>query len=502
MRRDEIVPRLAVVAALAALVAGSCWVRWAALTSSPFPLGVDGWYYAVQVRELLATGDLAYPASPLVFWLAAPIAAVSDPITAVKLVAAVGGALIAVPAYAVGARLGGGRGAGLVAAAIATTSAGSAYLSSEFVKNGVGLTIAVAALWAVLRALEAPGRGRAAVAIGGVLAAALAHKMAAGLVVAIALPAYVAEAVGRGALRGRRLLYVIGALVVVGLLAVLGMVFPHALLSPADAALLDGLWTTRARWQAPALANAHATLALGHEALLGGVAALALLGLRAVRGSRPPPPPRPRAGVAAAGWAVAGLALVLGLPWLDVSDAQGLAFRLRLAAFVPLALTCAALCRAVPLRHRDLALAALAAVIALAAPTDRRDGRVATHPALVTAALALRGPLAAQPPGTVAIVPERHIAFLVRWYTGAEVRLRPDDVPAARRVRVLPLSFIGAGSALDRALLAARTRPAPPVGGHPLHANGLVVVPEATWQWCLGQVPLVERARWAAWPVI
>ncbi len=83
----------------------------------------------------------------------APLAALTDPITGAKLGAALYGALIAVPAYGVGARLGRGRGAGLVAAAVAAQSAGSAYLTIEFVKNGIGLLAALAALWLLLRAL-------------------------------------------------------------------------------------------------------------------------------------------------------------------------------------------------------------------------------------------------------------------------------------------------------------------------------------------------------------
>ncbi|HEX8106879.1 MAG TPA: hypothetical protein VF516_04080, partial [Kofleriaceae bacterium] len=59
-------PRAAVAAAL---LAWSFWQRWQLLTASPFPLGVDGYFYPVQLRALLARGELAYPASPLAFYL-------------------------------------------------------------------------------------------------------------------------------------------------------------------------------------------------------------------------------------------------------------------------------------------------------------------------------------------------------------------------------------------------------------------------------------------------
>ena len=72
-----------------------------------------------QLRALLEDGGLAYPASPLVFWLMAPLAAWLGPLAGAKLGAAALGALVAVPAFGLGRRLG-GRSAGLVAAALAT----------------------------------------------------------------------------------------------------------------------------------------------------------------------------------------------------------------------------------------------------------------------------------------------------------------------------------------------------------------------------------------------
>jgi hypothetical protein len=174
------------------------------------------------------------------------------------------------------------------------------------------------------------------------------------------------------------------------------------------------------------------------------------------------------------------------------------------AALLALASPTGAVARAVRTghRHRDLALAGLAAALALVRqPGDRLDGEIVTHPALVSAALALRGRV---PPGATLIVPERHIAFLVAWYTGAPIAIRPGGVPPDRRYRLLPLHFIRADSALDRALIAARAEPSliPPLGVHPGHPNGLVLVAEPTWTWVLGRLPAADRARYAAWPTI
>jgi hypothetical protein len=531
-----------VAGALGALIAWSCWQRWQLLAGSPFPLGVDGYFYPIQLRALLDHGALQYPASPLAFYLLAPFAAATDPITGAKLGAAVLGAAIAAPAYGVGARLGGGRGAGLIAAVLATTSVGSAYLTVEFVKNGVGLTVALTALWLALRATERASAGRIAAALAGIAAAYATHKMAAAIVVVVAIPAVLAAAAGHGALRGRRLLLTLGGLGGLALLALaIGAAAPRRFLSAGDVALVRDLVSATPRWSAPALVLPSGELALGHDALLGAllaVAAVIAAGLRTWRGraarptappvtptsagatatappvtpasagatatAAPPRGPRISARIPAAAWPVLGLALAIGLPLLAVTDRQGLGFRLRIAAFVPAALTAAVVARAVLAHHvhRDRVLAALALALAvIRQPGAQLDGEVITHPALVTAAQALTGHV---PAGATLIVPERHIAFLVAWYTGADVALRPDRIPPARRYRLLPLHFIGAGSPLDHQLLAARAEPAlvPPLGVHPRHPNGLVLVAEPTWDWILAHLPAADRARLAAWPTL
>src|SRR5689334_4277141 len=214
------------------------------LTASPFPLGVDGYYYPIQLRSLLETGTLQYPASPLTFWFMVPFAAATDPLVGAKLGAAIGGALVGLPAYGVGAHLGKSRGAGLIAAAVASTSATSAYLSMEFVKQGFGLTVALAALWLVLRAISSPSRRRIGVALGGVVAALLAHKLAVAVVVAIATPAVFEALRARGILRGRRLLYLLVITgVAAGVLVIVGLVAPQRFLSTADLALVEHVFS-------------------------------------------------------------------------------------------------------------------------------------------------------------------------------------------------------------------------------------------------------------------
>ena len=494
----ELAVTMAIAAALAALVAWSFWIRWSILSETPFPVGIDGYFYPIQLRSLLEHGELAYPASPLAFWLLLPFADATDPIIGVKLGAAIFTSLVALPAYGVGVRLSGSRGAGLIAAALATTSAGSMFLTIEFVKNGIGITVGLTALWLVLRLLERRSVLRIALALTGGGAAFLAHKSAAALVIVIAVPAALAEAASIGALRGRRLLYTIGLLVLLAVIAIiLGIVAPERFLSVEDAQ--HSLWGD-ARWALPALATKNVTLTMGYEALIGLVLAI---GAAVVLWKNPGAIKR-RPAEHKAAWVIVLLAFAFSLPWLAVSDPQGIGFRIRIIAFVPMAL-CAAivaggLVHLVP-KHRELALAALALVIVIAMPRDRTQGRVLAHPAMVAAVQGLTGRI---PQGGIAIVPERHIAFMVTWYTRTPFRQRPELVPREQRWRVMPLAFIGNGSPLDEAVTAARSVPslAPPIGTHPRHPNGLVLVPEPTWEWILARLPPGAREHFLQWPTI
>ena len=510
-----------VVAGLAAIVAAAFWQRWRVLGATPFPVGIDGYFYPVQVRSLLEHGTLRYPASPVTFYWMLPFAAATDPITGAKIAAALGTSLIAVPAYGVGARLGGHRGAGFVAAVVAAFSASAGYLAIEFVKQGIGLAVAVAALWAISRALEwepdpaVPSARiggahvfawrRVTVAVLAVVVAFATHKLATGFVLVVAVPAVIVRV--RHELRGRRLIYamLLGTIGIVAI-AVAGIAAPQRFLSIHDLRLLVHMFDPFGRYDAPALLVPYGGLELSfdHEALLAGVSSIAAVVVLIVDARRA----RPRLAreVRIVGYVVATLGIAIAIPYLRVDDPQGLGFRLRISAFVPLALS-AAIC-AGELAHRLARYAApilvgLTLVIsAIELPQDRTEGEVLTHPSLAAAVSAAYGRI---PAIATVIVPERHILFMVDWYTRADVSLRPEKIPRRYRVRLFGLVFIGGkGSPLDRALYAARKDPdvEPPLGLHPDDPNGLVLVSEPTWSWLLGHLPDRERAHFAAWPTL
>ena len=141
------------------------------------------------------------------------------------------------------------------------------------------------------------------------------------------------------------------------------------------------------------------------------------------------------------------------------------------------------------------------AIVALLArtPGHRDEGRIQAHPAMVAAVQALAGRV---PAGDTVIVPERHIVFMVAWYARVDVRSRPESIAPEHRWRLMPLAWIGMGSALDKALMEARDGPAPPIGLHPRHPNGLVLVPEATYKRVLDSISPDVRTYWSRWRTI
>jgi hypothetical protein len=501
-RQKLLLLRVAAGLAVSALVALAAWTRAAHLLADPYPLGVDGHYYAVQVRALLEQGRLNYPAAPLTFWLLAPLGHWLGPIDGVKWGAALGTALAAWPAYHLAARVSHDRAApqlwprlmGLAGAMIVATSASSIFLSVEFIKQGLGLSFALAQLAALAAWLEHPTRPRLALTLGLALAALLVHKSSLGLIALVGGVALVAA----GKLDRRRAL--LGALVVLVLLAASAL-FPARLPGMRDLPLLGTAFSTRPSFALVALdRGAAAPLVFAHEALIAALAApLAIpLYLRARTSGRAPSPLVP---------GIIVFALLQGIPWLDVADRQGLAFRLRVSAFVALPVlvpfVVSELLALLDVARALRLLAPLTLIVVLAGlrPWSSDEGAVHAHPALVQAARAVRG---AVPEDAEVITQDRQLAFMVRFYAGVHTRLHVADAPPgaplyrlfSRRYFMRP-SFLTALAELGRA-------PPPglvlPVGLHPSLEDGDVIMPEATWQLLRTRLSPADQRYYDAWP--
>lgn len=211
---------LAVLAVLARLVH---------LARSPWPVGTDGYYYIVQITDLVATGHLHVPDGSWVLpVLAVPHVLGVEPVLAVKLSAALlaGGA---VPlAWAAGRSLGTDRSLPWLLAGWAAASPTLTFLAAEFPKN-LGV---VAPLLAVIAL--APRRAwwaRAGLVLAAVLALT-AHRTGAGLLILGGV-----GALAGGLLRDRRAWLALGGAAVLGVGA---MVLLPGMLHPSDLARLKG----------------------------------------------------------------------------------------------------------------------------------------------------------------------------------------------------------------------------------------------------------------------
>ena len=213
------------------------------------------------------------------------------------------------------------------------------------------------------------------------------------------------------------------------------------------------------------------------------------------------------ANVRALGFTVAGLGLALALPWLDVSSADGLGFRMRLIAYLPWAL-CTAIVVGAGLRTLSklpprtttivttiVVIASL--VFAVTRKQNRREGVVFTDEHMVSAISAANAYLGK----SYVIVTDRHIGFMTQYYGETDAHLVAEPFPAKTTWRLLTGNFISRNAGLRDVIRQAQNAEgvAPPIGVHPLHPMGVVIMPEATWQWILPRLPDQSRDRLAAW---
>ena len=494
-------------AAVLAIVVWGTVERYTFLAGSPYPFGVDGYWYAIQLDSLLEGGGLYYPSAPLALWWMAPFAYFTDPIVGAKLAAAIGTSLVAVPLYAIGTRLSGSRGGGLVAAALAVTSSQSFYLSTEFVKSGIGLTVAGVFIWQLARALEQPSRTRIAVAALALVATWATHKLAFGLAVVSAIPMLLMLARDRGAALWppppRAIAGVLGVLV---LLAIGGVLAPERFLGGTDLALLPQLFSSTPQWSLPTLGAHGRELHFSRDVPIAGalglmVVATTIVAIRrsTMRGWLPPATTR----VIVVGSAL--VAIVCAVPWVDVANPDGLGFRLRLTTFFTGAICAAALVpvalRIVPRSMHAALVVGFVAGLVVSRPATYHAPVVAVHPAMQAAVRAAEGIV---PEDHEIICPERHIVFMTRYYTGTKTRLRPERVPSALRWRMIPLALVRPSlrHAIDRSRIEKPPGISPPIGLHPYDPDGLVLMPEATWRWILERLPPKDQQHYRLWPTI
>lgn len=207
-------------------------LRLSVIWPDPHPTGTDGYYYVVQVDDLVALGELHVPDGSWVLrFLALPRAAGLDPARSVALAACCLAALAVPAGYWLGSRR--SELAGVLLALYAAASPTITHLAADFPKN-LG---AVPAGWALLALVSAPvgsPRTRAALGALALLLLSTAHRTGA----AIAGLAAAGWAIGwllagLSASRRARILAAVGAVAALCAFFVLSALSP-GLLHPSD----------------------------------------------------------------------------------------------------------------------------------------------------------------------------------------------------------------------------------------------------------------------------
>lgn len=165
------------------------------LFSFTVAVGTDGYYYVLQVQELITHGRLYFPSNtPLVFYLLSLIGLLTgDPVIAVKIGALVFHLLLCVGMYALMSAITRNDWLGLLGGAITALSAMHFYLIVEFIKQLGGITFLVWGAWATFRLSQTRQARWGVFSAMFLLAALLSHKSSWALILALlclALPFY------------------------------------------------------------------------------------------------------------------------------------------------------------------------------------------------------------------------------------------------------------------------------------------------------------------------
>lgn len=409
---------LRLAGALLALAAAFVWLDASRLLAQPFAVGLDGYYYVLQVETLSAGGRPYFPtATPLTLYLLTAIHRLgADAALAVKLgslclhAALCAGVLMLVFAATRSAPL------GALGAALAAASGAHAYMVVEFINQLGALAFLTWCGWFALRALETRRRAHAWAALACLSAALLSHRSASALALLVGACALASHFLAHGrdpAGKYRR--------VVLPALALLWSA--PALLALQPFFDLPARLATELRWR-PAWPFVKAA---APEQLVLLAAAPVALWLILTR--RPPAPGRAAAAVfgSAALWAM----LVTLNPFLNNQNELGVSWRLRALAYVQVALLVPGLVWFASGRRRALALlvaASAAAPVLWSAwhtrPAGARPEYLETRAQLLRHLPGQRGRLGPSP----LVISQHGEEFVVTWALGVpSQQRRPEE---------------------------------------------------------------------------
>lgn len=163
------------------------------LTRSPVAVGIDGYYYVLQVDTFRNSGHFYYPTkTPLVlYFLSFFSLLIGDTVFAIKLSSVVLHALLCVGVYALVTSATRSVWLGVLGIALAASSGLHLYLVAEFINSLGALTLLVWSAWGGIRAWQTRSKGWAIFAATLLAAAFLSHRMTPAVVLVVAVTAVI-----------------------------------------------------------------------------------------------------------------------------------------------------------------------------------------------------------------------------------------------------------------------------------------------------------------------
>lgn|GEM_PF-2406252 len=141
------------VAALSVLLLTTFWMDLATLTQYPIAVGVDGYYYVLQVDHLWTTGNLyfATPTPLVLYYLAALKFLIPDTVLAIKIGACLLHALLAIGIFLLAKELTRSFWLGFISALIVAITRSRFYFEAEFLNNLGSIVLLVWCGWSLCR---------------------------------------------------------------------------------------------------------------------------------------------------------------------------------------------------------------------------------------------------------------------------------------------------------------------------------------------------------------
>ncbi|TQV72223.1 hypothetical protein FLL45_18565 [Aliikangiella marina] len=118
---------------------------------TPHPMGMDGYYYLLQHRAIIETGELYVNDAPITFLIVALLSFLFSPVIAVKLVSILALAACLYFCSRIIFELTHNAWWSLLAVLLISTSPNIEFYLTEFIKNGLGLAIVA---WVILKTLQ------------------------------------------------------------------------------------------------------------------------------------------------------------------------------------------------------------------------------------------------------------------------------------------------------------------------------------------------------------